>query len=215
MEENRLKPMPIGYDEKMFNSLYKKTEPLRKKLASQIDSRRFGLSYEDILSFFDVKFLFTFEKYHQQDEGILLGNIINSLSNFKCRILRMAYTQKFSQSISPLEDHSDINHLVDSSDDGNHDFRLSKVMTMMKLTLSDNAYSLLEVQLNPPPFILEKLKERGFKNFNRIPEDILLDYFDLGTGPKARKFLDNLKKEIKIATNYCKNHFHKNPITVS
>ena len=62
MEENRLKPMTQGYDESLFNLIYDKTKHLRRKLASEIDHRRFGVTNEDIKSWFDVKLIYVFKK---------------------------------------------------------------------------------------------------------------------------------------------------------
>ena len=62
MEHHRLKPMG-NYPVELFNSLYAQTHGLRRKLASQIDASKFGVDYQEVLSWFDVKFLFIFSKY--------------------------------------------------------------------------------------------------------------------------------------------------------
>lgn len=210
LELNRLKPMPANYDEKLFNKIYGKTENLRRKLASEIDARRFGLAYEDVLSFFDVKFIFVFSKHHEEPENILLGFILNSLKNFKCRILRSAYTNKFSQSIvSPdtvlnFEEHLTEDHPVNSTE---QDY-FSKLMTFMKDHLSLNAYTILDLQLNPPPYILNKLNVSPASNLNKIPDHVILDYLDLGSSPKAYKYLESLKKEIRHAISYAKTNLN-------
>lgn len=211
MEENRLTPMIEGYDPKVFNKLYSKTDNLRRKLTSEIDHRRFGLSYEDILSWFDVKFIFAFNKYYDKyNEDILLGHLIRSLQFFKQRILRSAYTQKYSQSIVQvesiitLEDSLTENH---PGDESNHDYA-GELKEFMKSHLSANAYELLDVQLNPPPYILSKLNTHRDANLQKIPDEILLDYFDLGVSDRAYKYLGNLKKEIRNTINYAKLHFN-------
>lgn len=211
LELNRLKPMPDNYDEKMFNRLYEKTENLRRKLASEIDSRRFGLCYEDIISFFDVKFIYVFTKEHEQPENILLGFLINSLKNFKCRILKAAYTIKYSQSIINVDD---VLKLEDNlNEDHPQNFNgldyFHKMMGFMREHLSLNAYTILDLQLNPPPYILHKLNIAPDSNVQKIPDHVILDYLDLGNGPKASKYLDTLKKEIKNCIHYAKLHFNQ------
>lgn len=213
LEENRLQPMVEGYDEKMFNRLYSKTYQLRKKLASQIDSRRFGLQFEDVLSFFDIKFIFVFNKYcTQHNEEVLLGHLINSLSFFKNRILRSAYTKQYSQSIIStdevlcFEETMSEYQLMDS--EKNHYYNI--LMNFMRKNLSQNAYAVLEIQLNPPPYILDKLNIDIDSKLHKIPDQLILDYFDLGYSNKAYKFLNDIIKEIHSATNYAKAHFNKN-----
>lgn len=216
MEENRLTPMVAGYDEKMFNRLYARTEGLRKKLTSGIDHRKFGLQYEDILSFFDTKFLFVFNKYCMvHTEEVLLGHIINALQFFQCRIMRATYTQKFSQSITSL----DTVFNPDSGEEWNYDlvdhpkqhsndnYYYTVFMDFMKKHLSLNAFTLLELQLNPPPYILTRMNTSVDCNIRKIPDHLILDYFDLGDSGKAVKFLGALKKEIRKAVNYAQLYF--------
>lgn len=205
MEESRLKPMAEGYDEQLFNQFYKESEPLRKKLASQIDARRFGLFYEDVLSFFDVKFIFVFNKHWQKGDPPqkIKACILNALQNFKYRVLRSAYTLKYSQSVINLEEALVEDKLIDDTHE--KDFYYSKMMDFMKNHLSDNAYLLLEVQLNPPPYILNKINPGKDKPLQKIPDHVLLEYFDLGLGNNSHKYLNKLKKEIKKAVSYAKS----------
>lgn len=207
MEESRLLPMPLNYDVQKFNTLFAKTEGLRRKLASGIDSRRFGVDYDEILSWFSNKFLFAFTKYHTMDEQILLGHLIKSLQFFKCRILRSAYTQKFSQTILPF-DEVDETQMVDIEIPPNHYY--DKLISFIRPYISDNALILLEIQLHPTPFILRRLREEGIDSLHKIPDEILIEYFDLGFNNRSIKYITCLKKEIKVATQYAKEHFSKN-----
>src|SRR5687768_15620783 len=104
MEESRLKPMIEEYDREIFNDYYQRTAALRKKLASQIDHRRFGVDQEEIESWFTVKFIYAFNKYYHEKKDTLLGYLIKSMQLFKCRVLRKAYTYKCSQSIISLDE---------------------------------------------------------------------------------------------------------------
>jgi len=210
MEENRLKPMKEGYDPKLFSTLYSKTEGLRRKLASEIDARRFGVDYEEILSWFNVKFIYTFNKYFEEhNENILLGHVIKALQFFKCRILRSAYTTKYSQSIIDISELGNYENLISEEDhhNSNRDLFYDLCMEFMKSNLSENAYKLLHVQLSPPPFILMKMQEEGISNINKIPSSIIADYFELGITSKAIGYVENLKKEIKDTTHKARAHF--------
>lgn len=207
MEESRLKPMVAGYDKEMFNRLFSKTENLRKKLASEIDPNRFGVCYCDIVSFFDIKFIYVFNKYYpRHTEGVLLGHLINALKLFKFRILRSAYILKHNHkkvdidSVITYEEN-----LVDNSDpykDKNN--YLPVLMDFLKRHLSDNAYLLLEVQLNPPPFILCKINPGEDSSLQKIPDQVYLEYLNLGLSDNSYKYLKYLKNEIKDAINYAK-----------
>ena len=77
MELHRLTAMDSSYDKQLFNKIYKDTELLRKSLANQIDTRRFGVTSDIILSWFDDKFIFVFNKHFQnKTPEVLKGFII-------------------------------------------------------------------------------------------------------------------------------------------
>lgn len=212
MEENRLKPMIEGYDEQLFNTLFKKTDSLRKKLASGIDAKRFGVEFEDVVSWFNTKFIFVFTKYYDNPENILLGYIINSLQTYKNRILRKAYTTQFSQTIISTDDVFTYQAHLSEEQQSPKDTYYTELMQFMKRHLSDNAYCLLEVQLNPPPFIISRQIENDNERIHKIPDQLLLEYFDLGLTNKSYIYLESLKKEIKKATQYAKEYFKNNPL---
>ena len=51
-EINRLKELPEDYDVELFNFYYKSMTPLIRKLAKNIDPRRFNVSRDIIISYF-------------------------------------------------------------------------------------------------------------------------------------------------------------------
>lgn len=211
MESHRLKPMIENYDTKIFNELYEKTQNLRRKLNSEISSERFGLTPEDTLSWFDDKFIFVFNKYYNSfNKEILLGHIINALRLFKCRILRGAYTEKFSQKIQNIEDTAQIADLFfeEAPASNSLDLYKDKLYTYLKGILSPNAYYLMEIQLNPPPYILNKLNDgpesRKLKN---VSEELILEYFDLPVNRKTLTYISGLRLEIKQSITLAKKHF--------
>lgn len=207
MEESRLTPMVEGYDPAMFNRLYQKTEALRRKLAKGIDHRRFGVDNEEIISWFTVKFIFAYNKYCKKyNEDILLGHMIRAMQFMKCRIIKSAYTVKYSQSI--VEYTGNEPHGIDDPLE-DREYYYEKLMTFMKINLSDNAYMLLQLQLNPPPYILRRLTEKSITTIQKIPDELIAEYFDLGFSDEAFKYVEALKKEIKQAIGIAKCEFRQ------
>lgn len=208
MEIHRLTTMKDGYPVELFNKLYKETQQLRKSLAWGIDHRRYGVTNDVIESWFDDKFIFVFNKhFDNQDPDHLKGTIINSLRFFKNRVLRKAYSQEgeFHTNTIDLEGTSMlINYLPDKADIANDELFLNLALEFMKEELSDNAFMLLNLQLNPPPFILDKIK----KSNTNIPLDLILEFFDLDNISKNVRLVRNLKKEISQAIEKAKQELN-------
>lgn len=195
MEIHRLKPMIENYDREVFNIIYQDVEPLKYSLANQIDHRKLGVSKDILLSWFDDKLLFVFNKhYHDKDPDVLKGYIINSLRTFKYRILRKAYNEEaqFLDTVVPLEGEEFplINIIPDKNEESDHEVFMGIVTNFMKDKLSDEAYFLYDLQINPPIYILNRLK----KSSSRIPTTLLQDY--LGVTDDKLPILKKLKKEI-------------------
>ena len=195
MEILRLKPMIENYDREVFNIIYQDVEPLKHSLANQIDSRLFGVSKDIILSWFDDKLLFVFNKhYNDKDPDVLKGYIINSMKTFKYRILRKAYTEEahFLGSHVELEgeDFSYINIIPDKEEESDHDLFMGIVSNFMQDKLSDEAHFLYSIQINPPAYILSRMKK-----FNsRISLFLIQEY--LGITDDKLTILKKLKREI-------------------
>lgn len=214
MEEHRLKPMKEGYDQKLFNCIYKETAGLRKKLAFEIDARRFSVDYNEVLSWFDVKFIFVFNQYYGTipDER-LKGYIIRALQMFKFRILRVSYNQKSSiYNKTDIVDISQVENIV-YEDETSEELFLKIALDFLKKELSKDAYFLLELLLNPPHYILNRLSENNKIDLNKIPNTLLLEYLDLEE--TSISYIDNLKKEIRKATRSCKDYFLNSKLIIN
>lgn len=207
MEIHRLKPMKPDFPTGLFNQLYKETEQLRRTLVYQIDSRRYGVTKDIVHSWFDDKFLFVFNKHFEDmDKDILKGTLINSLMNFKMRVLRKAYSVEgeFHNSSVSLDGEFDLINTIKTEDEitnGN-----GKLLDdYMRANLSDNAYMLFRIQMDIPPYILNRLT-----NINsRITNDLLIEYLDINKGSyeKSIKYIKNLKTEINKSIKAAKEHF--------
>lgn len=215
MEIHRLGELPSDFDSKLFNKLYKETEGLRINLANRIDHRRYGVTSDIILSWFDDKFIFVFNKYmNTRDEKHLKYSLINALSLFKCRILRKAYSGEseiYSNTISLIstEDEKDIFDIIPIKEEiDNEDLFLELALSFMKRKLDEDAYLLLEVQINPPQFILDRVRSK----FN-ITTKVLIEYFDLPANKESYNYIESLKKSITHYTNEAREYF-KSPASL-
>jgi hypothetical protein len=196
--------MKEGYSVELFNKLYKETEQLRKSLAYNIDPRYYGVSKDIIVSWFDDKFIHVFNKHcDNKDPDVLKGFIINSLQTFKYRILRKAYTKEadFYTSAIELEGENNlINYLPDKEDNTNGEIFFNLVLEFFKKELSDDAYLLLQLQLNPPPYLLNRIK----KSNSNIPIKLILEFLGLEDINKNVKYIRELRKDILMATEKAK-----------
>lgn len=215
MEIHRLKPMKEGYPQDLFNQLYKETKNLRRSLAYQIDARRYGVTNDIILSWFDDKFIFVFNKHFDNKEpDVLKGFLINSLKMFKYRILRKAYNGEgeFYGSCVELEGESNlINIIPDNSFRKTEDIFYNLALEFMKEHLSENAFLLFQIQLDPPPFILDQIKSSN----SRIPNHLLAEFLgiDLETENKTERYIKGLKKEINCTVKKAREFFEdKDPL---
>lgn len=208
MEENRLRPMKKGYDERLFHDLYACTANLRRKLASEIDPKRFGVDYYEILSWFDVKFIHAFNRYVEEKEpNLLKAHMIRSLQFFKNRILRAAYSKKnqVNNNCIDIEELYDLKEPSVEYEYNEQDFFLQVAMEFMRNNLTQEAYQVLEVELHPPLYVLTRLSDR--ENSTKIPSNLIADYLGWGLGREAIKQVNNLRKEIRNITLVAKEHF--------
>lgn len=196
--------MVDGYSEPLFNKLYQETSQLRKTLAWGIDNRRYGVSKDIIESWFDDKFIFVFNKHcKDHNPDVLKGFIISSLQTFKSRVLRGAYSKKselFSNTIELEGEFNLINYLPDTEEISNKDLFFGLVLEFFNKELSPDAFSLFQLQLNPPPYILNRIK----KSNSQIPLNLILEFFGLENVHKNVKHIRQLRKDISIATEKAK-----------
>ena len=206
MEIHRLLPMKEGYDEQLFNKLYKETEALRNLLTYQIDNRRYGVTQDIIKSWFDDKFIFVFNKYYGEiEEGQLKGRIINALKTFKFRMLRKAYSKYniYNNEVRLEGEHNLINIIPIDNEISNHELFLELALKYLKKNLCDDAFLVLEIELNPPPFILDKLKSSKTK----IPAKLIAEYLDLEPTRDSSLYVNDLRSEVFYWVEEARGHF--------
>lgn len=197
-ELHRLKDFDQSYDEALFNKLYRNMKPLMKRLAKQVDPKRFNVTSDIILSYFSDKFVYVFNKYqHVYDEEHLKAALLSSLSTFKNRLLRNAYTEaaEINQQISQLEDlYDDSKELIDDSYESEvKEKQLNILYNYMKDHLDPDTYLLFEIQMDPPEYIRERLKTEN----GRISALLLLDFFELPRTKKNSAWIGEMRQDIE------------------
>jgi len=211
MEEHRLIKMS-PYDPKLFQELYESTEQLRKKLAWQIDCRRYGVDYKEVLSWFDVKFLFAFNKYNSQNKGPdeIKAHLIQALQFFKNRILRKGYTK--SNMYNSMVDIETIYNMkethIDLEFDEQQDF-LKIALDFLKSHLSEDSYQILQIELNPPLYIIRKISHQEKYTTTKIPSDMISKYMGWGSSNRSINKVDECRKEIKRAIGLARSYYYE------
>jgi hypothetical protein len=204
MENHRLKPMKEGYDENLFNELYSKTKALRNSLVYQIDSRRFGVTHYEIQSWFDDKFIYVFNKYYgEKTDEMLLGYIINSLKQFKNRVLRKAYQGSIYENIIRWDEGDLINIIPNEKEPSDKQALVNLMNEFFHKRLSQEAYMVYSVELNPPPYIVERIAHSG----SHIPAWLIADYLGWPDSKYTLKLINRFRKEIEKVTLEAKLYF--------
>lgn len=209
MEEQRLKPMSENYDKALFNSLYQQTEKLRNKLAHNIDNNRFKVDKDEIKSWLDIKFIFVFNKYYgKMDNETLKGHIIKALMIYQYKIMRRSYSPKWNmQNHINFEDRESLVPIVGADIKEETLFKESAI-AYMKKNLPPEAYTILQIDLYPPYYIIRKLQEENINNIQKIPARIISEYLGWENPTRVNKFRNLIKKVITEANEY----FETNPI---
>lgn len=185
------------YDPELFNRLYKTCKPLIRKLTKGVDSRRFNVSSDVIQSYFWDKFLYVFNKYQDQyDEERLKATLLSSLSIFKSKLLRNAYTNQaeFNQGLTSFEvlfDNS--KELIDDSDETQiKEEQSQRFHRYMQEHLTPDEYLVMKIQLDPPQWFLPRIAD----SHGKLSILHLIDYFELPRDKTAVNIFSNIRKKI-------------------
>lgn len=196
-ELHRIKDFNQSYNVELFNKLYKNMRPLMKRLAKQVDSKRFNVTPDIILSYFSDKFVYVFDKYQKvYDEEHLKAALLSSLSTFKNRLLRSAYTEQaeINQQVSQLEDlfDNDKEFIDDTEEYEIKENRLKAIYDYMEKHLSSDAYLIFQIQMDPPEYIRERMKTDNSK----ISLMLMLDFFELPRTKRNANWISEIRKDI-------------------
>lgn len=206
MEVHRLKPMKQNYDEKLFNELYQKTQGLRNSLVYQIDSRRFGVTQHEIKSWFDDKFIYVFNKYYgEYSNDVLLGYLINSLKQFKNRVLRKAYQENIYENIIRWDEIDLINIIPDKQESSDRQVLIDLITAFFQKRLSKEAYLVFQVELNPPPYVINRVKNSN----SRIPAWLIAEFLGWPDSKYTLKLINKFRKEVEKVTLEAQSYFQQ------
>lgn len=214
MEIHRLTPMK-PYDHEQFNRLYQECQPLLNKLSNGIDPRRYGVSKDIIRSWFDDKFIFVYNKYQDDpsiSEKFLKGHLLRSLMTFKLRVLRVAYQSSIYQNMLSMDSvKTVIFNIPDEKDMNMNDLFLDMVMEYMKANLSYDAFNVLQVDLNPPPYILARLEDGE----RVIPAGLICEFMGWDSTNDNIEYVESLRLSIKKTVKSAKEDLNKKPIAMN
>lgn len=183
MEEHRLKDLPEDYNPQLFNQLYKELIPLKRKLASNFDYSRFkGATYQDLLSFFDIKFIHTYNKYYcvkGLPPNLVRAHLIRALSNYRNRLLKVSYHEE--NLIKPIssDDVENFDNLFEDKNlKDNRNIYLGLLYSFMQQRLNNPiAYDLFHIELYTPQALLPFVIMVGRNKI--IPTWVLCEYLDI------------------------------------
>ncbi len=202
------------YDKELFEKIYYQTTSLRRMLAYQIDARRFGVTPDIILSWFDDKFLLVFNKYFgKKDPEVLKGYIINSLKTFKYRILRKAYqpeSMQFYSNLIELEDSSEVYNIIDRVEESSENIFLGLAVEFIKERLSNEAYLIFQIQIDPPFYVTSRMKNPN----GRIPTNLILEFLGIEPTKYAISRINKIRRQVNEVIDEAKSYFNTQPLTV-
>lgn len=197
-EIHRLKPMPKNYDIELFNKLYKLCKPVIKNLVNQIDCRRFNLTPDIIHSYFVDKLLYVFSRYQGTcSEDHLQAKILLSLSTYKNKLLRYAYTREAEANMEmrQLDDlfDGDKELLDDSEESALKEERMQEIEDYLNKHLSDDARLVFGVMMNPPAYLL-KYPGNGKGSLTAVS---LVRFFNLPPNRGSIRYINEIKDDIE------------------
>lgn len=197
-EIHRLKPMQESYDVNLFNKLYKLCKPVIRNLVRQIDHRRFNLTPDIIHSYFVDKLLYVFQRYYGTcSEDHLQAKILLSLSTYKNKLLRSAYSEEAETNLEmrQLEDLFDNDkELEDDSEENKlREEKFQLVEAYMKKHLDLDAQLVFGVMMNPPEF-LKKYPGNGKGKFSAVS---LVKFFNMPQNRASVRYINELKDDIE------------------
>lgn len=210
-EIHRLKEIS-NYDREEFEKLYKACTPLVKRLARNVDHRRYDVTPDVIQSYFWDKFLYVYNKYKGKgyDYNRLRATLISSLKTFKNKLLRNAYTKQaeFNQDLTSFEDiyEKGEKEWEDEIDETEYKEDLSQRFNQyMRDHLTEDEFILFKTELDPPPFFEERIKE----SHGKISILSLIDYFELPRDRRSAKYLSEMRSHINRVLEEAKSDFKR------
>lgn len=208
MELHRLKEMDEDYDPALFNKLYKEMSHYMDTLAASINPKYYNVTPDVIRSWFDDKFIFVYNKYHNEmSDNSLRSHLLKSLAQVRKRYLRGAYTEDAGVNISLVYIDDDdrnrvqIEDVIEGEGKDTKTALLKKTLDDLKEILTDDGYYFLRLELNPPPQVLKPesthITDEDWATFLGLPLEDGIYY------------ITTLKKEISSAVTLLKKRHER------
>ena len=104
-----------------------------------------------------------------------------------------------------LEGEQELINIIPQKDEiSEYDIFLELALKYLKKNLTDDAYLILEIQLNPPPFILSKVNNPKTK----IPAKLIAEYLDLEPSRDSSLYINDLRSEVGYWIGEARTHFN-------
>lgn len=202
-ELERLKEMG-SYDLIEFNKLYKVCTPLIRRLSKNIDNRRLNVSNDIVKSYFWDKFLYIYNKYHNDhDYEHLKAQLLVGLKKYSYKLMRDGYTRKaeFNQTLVSFEELFDDSKEDIMDEPSNSDYHLELLNNFMKSRLTDDEFIIYQIILTPPPFIKVRMDEQSKGKLSILH---LIDYFEFPRTRKAYQHFNRMKTKVMFTLEEAK-----------
>ena len=194
-----------SYNPTILNKLYKICRPRIKKLTKHIDHRRLNVGPDLIESFFWDKFLYVFNKYQERMEfEELKAHLLVSLTQYSYKLMRSGYSEaaEYNQNLisfeSLLDDSKEDLYIPDESSEVNIYHNLLEDFLIKNLTV--DAFLVYSIQLNPPPFFTNRLKDSGGK----LTILHLIDFFEYERSKDSINYFTSIRRQIAITLEKAK-----------
>ena len=119
-------------------------------------------------------------------------------------MLRSAYAKyNINNNLVRLEGENELINIIPLKDEiSNHELFLEMALKYLKKNLCDDAFLILELDLNPPPYIMHKVSVN-----TKIPAKLIAEYLDLEPDKDSISYIRDLRSEVDYWTSEAKDHF--------
>jgi len=162
----------------VFNDLLEDLHPMIIDLSGTSDYKKLRFTQSDMVGFFNEKLLHVWMKYHEVSPYEEVKAIaIASLYNLRAKLFR-----KYAREVS-LPENLDV---AEEASETTTDY-----LTLTKGVLKENQQFLLELLVDPPLYISEKVNMG-----KRIPSNVILDYLGIPITKKSVKTMNTFRRGI-------------------
>ena len=222
-EIHRLKPLNFSSkEEEQFERLYREARGYIRKLARNINCKKYRVSPDILVSYFEDKLLYVWDKYKDEypDYNHLKSIVFKSLGVFKNKLLSKAYTKRaeFYDNLqswdamlyetvheNPYMDDEDSNDLITDIEDEVEEDKtslLGYIDEYLKEKLTIDEYLLLSIELDPPAYFLERMKTPRSK----VSSALLIEFFELPRTKGSVALISRMRKHIREVLQETRHH---------